>query len=101
MMKISKYTLTLLVTLLVGGVNSIAQTRLTQDFDLEIDLVRTTLIHSPLTPDISRSFEAEGLKKTSSTANQLLHRKASQGGHMQGGEKYPTHMKRAYPATEA
>lgn len=63
MMKISQCTFTLLVTLLVGGINGIAQTRITQDTDLEIDLVRTALIHSPLALDTSRSFEAEGLKK--------------------------------------
>jgi len=37
--------------------------RLTNDTDLEKEIIRTGLIHSPLPLDVSKSYEANGLKK--------------------------------------
>jgi len=41
----------------------VAQSQLATDKDLEKDIIRTGIIHSPLHPDYSRSAEANNLKK--------------------------------------
>lgn len=46
------------------GADLAAQVRLTQDSELEKDIIRAGLIHSPLTLDNRYSYEANELKKT-------------------------------------
>ncbi len=50
--------------LIISGISSVfAQQALTTDKQLEQDIIRTGLIHSPLPLDVSRSFEAKELLK--------------------------------------
>ncbi|MCD7900871.1 MAG: glycoside hydrolase family 9 protein [Bacteroides sp.] len=55
-------------------ITAVSQVRLTSDPQLEQEIIRTGLIHSPLPLDQSRSYETNGLKK------KVLHRETLSSG---------------------
>ena len=57
-----KKTITLALILIFTN-SLFAQLQITQDSELNEDLIKTGLIHSPLTLDVSKSFEANNLQK--------------------------------------
>ncbi|MDR2040208.1 MAG: glycoside hydrolase family 9 protein [Bacteroidales bacterium] len=61
------------------GASSFAQTKLTQDPVLEKEIIKTGLIHSPLSLNTENSFETNGLKKKISTVSTLCDMKTING----------------------